>query len=142
MSHEWMEHEIKVIVCDCYSHGISVQPGDPEDDVYLNTWYDYRKSPTLLDRLKTCWAALTDHVEADCIILNKNSIQQLIDQLEEAKEEVWPTSTKTITQLVFMESGEAIIRINDAGSIPFTRKEVILTSDEYAQLKEEMKVGD
>jgi hypothetical protein len=140
MAHEWMEHKIEVVLCDCYSHGVSVQPGDLGDEVYLNMWYDYHKSPGLWKRLKTCWEALTDQVSTDCIVLNKNTIQQLIDQLLAAKEEVWPSSSKTITRLINMESGEAIIRIDDAGAVPYTRKEITLTADEFMQLK--ARVGE
>ena len=89
-------HMINVIACDCHSHGLSVEPGDIGEDMFLHSWYSWHSTRVLSinalkDRLKCIWEILTEGKScADCMILTKTSTNELIAELERVRDEVWP----------------------------------------------------
>ena len=89
-------HIINVVACDCYSHGISVEPGDFGEEAYLTTWYSWHSVRVLsirdlIDRLKFIWQILTEGKScADCIILTRTSLDELMAELQNVRNEVWP----------------------------------------------------
>lgn len=83
---------IKTVItrCDCYSHGVIVESGDPDEgEIYISTWYHGHQRLSIIDKLKTAWEALHGDVRVDCLILNKESTNQLIFELEKAKLETF-----------------------------------------------------
>jgi hypothetical protein len=88
-------HMINVIACDCYSHGISVEPGDIGEEAYLCTWYRWHSIKvlslrSLYERLKFLWEILTNgNSSADCIVLTETSIDELITELQNTRIKVW-----------------------------------------------------
>ena len=80
----------KITFCDCYSHGIIVEPADPEEsEIYLSSWYHGHRDLNIFDRIRTAWEALHGDVRTECLVLEKEATDQLIEELQKAREAVW-----------------------------------------------------
>ena len=79
----------KITFCECYSHGVVVECGDPFEEIYVSSWYHGHRELSLLDRLKTAWEALQGDVRIECLVLGKESTDQLINELKTARVTVW-----------------------------------------------------
>ena len=97
-------HIIAVVACDCHSHGISIEAGDFGEEAYLCTWYQWHSVRVLsirdlVDRFKFAWQILTEGKScADCIILTRTSLDELMAELQNVRNEVWPENAAAAEQ--------------------------------------------
>jgi len=79
----------EITFCDCYSHGIIVESGFPDEEIYISSWYHGQRDLNIWDRLKTAWEALHGDVRVECLVLGKESTDHLITELQKIRDETF-----------------------------------------------------
>ena len=74
-----------ITMCECYSHGVVVESGFPDEEIYVVSWYHGQRDLNIIDRIRTAWEALHGDVQTNCLVLNKENTDNLIDELQKAR---------------------------------------------------------